>query len=110
MEGTSSSTITADPSAIVVNTSAVGIDQFSVNDVRTAKYVISVSRGSQYQATEAMLVHNGTQTQLVTYADLYTGNALMTFSANINSSTVTLYGTGSGSGNAVKLQKIYVKV
>jgi hypothetical protein len=94
-----------------VNTAPVAIDSFGADVYRTAKYVISVTGNASYQATEAMLVHNGTTAQLVTYATVYTGaNVLMTFDANIVSNTVTLWGTGVSSGNTVKLQKTYVKV
>jgi hypothetical protein len=103
--------IIADPVGIQVNTSAIVLDQFSKTDIRTAKYVISISRSTEYQATEAMLVHNGTGVQLVTYAAVYTGAAaLMTFTADISGNQVRLLGTGSGNGNVVKLQKTYVKV
>ena len=99
-----------DPAGISVNTSATEIDGFAITDIRTAKYVISVSRASEYQATEAMLIHNGTTAQLVTYASILTGNTLMTFSANISNSRAVIYGTGTAAGNTVKLQKTYVKV
>jgi hypothetical protein len=103
--------ITADPTGIQVNTSAIALDQFGTTNIRTAKYVISISNSTEYQATEAMIVHNGTTAQLVTYATVYTGAAaLMTFSTDISSGQVRLLGTGAGSGNVVKLQKTYVKV
>jgi hypothetical protein len=101
----------SDHAPFAVNTAAVALDSFSTANYRTAKYVISISKSTEYQATEAMLVHNGVNVQLVTYALLYTGNAaIMTFSANIVANTVYLWGTGVASGNAVKIQKTYVKV
>jgi len=103
--------IIGNPAGISVNTSAVAIDQFGAADIRTAKYIISVTQSNEYQATEALITHNGAQSQLVTYGTVYTGNSqLMTFSTGISSNNVVLYGTGSGSGNVVKLQKTYVKV
>jgi hypothetical protein len=87
------------------------IDSFAVTDYRTAKYIVSVSGTASYQSAEAMLVHNGTTAQLVTYAVIYTGNAaLMTFSANIVNQTVRFYGNSVLGTNTVKLQKTYVKV
>ena len=94
-----------------VNTAPVIIDSFSTSTYRTAKYVISVSKNSEFQAAEALLVHDNANVQLVTYGIVYTGAlSLMSFSANIVSNTVYLYGTGAGSNNTVKLQKTYVKV
>ena len=103
--------LVADPSGITVANVAYSIDSFSTTNYRTAKYIISVTNGSSYQATEAMLVHDGTTPQLVTYATVFTGSAqIMSFSANISSNTVNVYGTGVGTVNTVKLQRTYVKV
>jgi hypothetical protein len=59
---------------------------------------------------EAMMIHDNSQAQLVTYASIYTGNVLMTFTANIVSGHARLYGIGQTAGNMVKLQRTYVKV
>ena len=103
--------LVADPSGITVANVAYSIDSFSTSTYRTAKYIISVTGATSYQATEAMLVHDGVTPQLVTYATVYTGTAqIMSFSANISSNTVNIYGTGVGTVNTVKLQRTYVKV
>lgn len=103
--------IVADPAGITVANVAYMIDSFSTSLYRTAKYIVSVTNGTSYQATEAMLVHDGVIPYLVTYATVYTGSAqIMSFSANISSNSVTFYGTGVGSSNTVKLQRTYVKV
>jgi len=103
--------LVADPSGITVANVAYSIDSFSTSTYRTAKYIISVTGATSYQATEAMLVHDGTTPQLVTYATVFTGSAqIMSFSANISSNTVNVYGTGVGTVNTVKLQRTYVKV
>lgn len=89
------------------------IDSFPVTTYRSAKYIISVtaSNDSVFQATEALLVHDGVTPQLVTYATVYTGlTPIITFSASIASGTVTLYGIGTVANNNVKLQKTYVPV
>ena len=103
--------LVADPSGITVANVAYSIDSFSTSTYRTAKYIISVTGATSYQATEAMLVHDGVTPQLVTYATVYTGTAqIMSFSANISSNTVNIYGTGVGTVNTVKIQRTYVKV
>lgn len=94
-----------------VNTAPTIIDSFGTSTYRSAKYVISVSNNTEFQAAEALLVHDNANVQLVTYGIVYTGAAaLISFTANIVSNNVCLYGTGVGSGNVVKLQKTYVKV
>ena len=103
--------LVADPAGITVANVAYSIDSFSTSTYRTAKYIISVTGATSYQATEAMLVHDGVTPQLVTYATVYTGTAqIMSFSANISSNTVNIYGTGVGTVNTVKIQRTYVKV
>ena len=103
--------IVADPGNITVANVDTVIDTFNATDFRTAKYVISVSASSEYQATEAMLVHDGANVKIVTYAVLYTGSAaIMTFTANIVGNSVRLYGNTVTGSSTVKLQKTYVKV
>jgi hypothetical protein len=95
------------------NAQSYPIDSFPVTTYRTAKYIISVtaSNDSVFQATEALLVHDGVTPQLVTYGTVYTGlTPIITFSASIASGTVTLYGIGTVANNNVKLQKTYVPV
>ena len=95
------------------NAQSYPIDSFPVTTYRTAKYIISVtaSNDTVFQATEALLVHDGVTPQLVTYGTVYTGlTPIITFSASIASGTVTLYGIGTVANNNVKLQKTYVPV
>lgn len=103
-------TIASNAAAISVSTASTELDSFPVSTYRTAKYIISVTGTSSYQATEALIVHDNTNSYLTTYAILYTGaNAVMTFSSNIVSNNVILWGTGVTSGNSVRLQKTYVR-
>jgi len=103
--------IVADPPKVLVsNTAAVRVDSFTSSQYRTAKYIISVSASQAYQATEAMVVHDGNTAIVVTYATVYTGSLLMNFAANIVAGQVVLWGTGVNSYNEVKTQKTYIKV
>jgi hypothetical protein len=103
--------IVANPPLTTVANTATVIDTFSASVYRTAKYVISVTGAGEYQSTEALMVHDGNTAQLVTYATIYTGNAaIMTFASNVAAGQVRLLGTGTVSGNTVKLQSTYVKV
>jgi len=103
--------IIANPANIAVSTNDTLLDTFPVTDYRTAKYIISISGTAEYQATEAMLVHNGNTAQLVVYGIIYTGNSqIMTFTANVSAGQARLFGNSVTSTNQVKLQKTYVKV
>ena len=96
--------------AISVGTTSTVIDSWPMATYRTAKYIISVTGNTSYQATEALVIHNNTTSFLTTYASIYTGaNALMSFSTNIVSNNVVLYATGTVAGNTVRLEKTYVR-
>jgi hypothetical protein len=103
--------IVANPPAVSVTTAVTTIDSFAVTNYRTAKYVVQASTATEFQSTEAMIVHDGSVSQLVTYATIYTGAAaLVQFSANIVSNVVYFYANAVSSTASVKLQRNYVKV
>jgi hypothetical protein len=96
---------------VSVGTSATTIDQFEISKYRTAKYIISMTNGSQYQASEVMVVHNGTTSYIVTYGTIYTGaSQLVNFTSSISSGNVLLSGTSASGTSTVKLQKNYIVV
>lgn len=105
-----SAPITANPTAVVAGTSATVVDSFAAATYRTAKYVVSVTNGSNYQAAEVLVMHNGTNAYITTYADIATGATLVTFSADVVSGNVQLKATGTAAGNNIKVQKTYVAV
>lgn len=79
------------------------LDSFAVTAYRTAKYVISISSGSEYHSTELLLNHDGTTANQTTYADLPTGASLATFSVDISGGVVRLLTTPT---NAVTVYKV----
>jgi hypothetical protein len=96
-----------------VGTGNTLIDSFSVGSYRSVKYVVSVSDtvNSQYQSSEILLVQDGTVATITTYGVVFSGASVrMTFSANIQTGIVKLYGTGTSINNTVKLQKISIPV
>jgi len=103
-----------DSAAIInIGTTPTIIDSFSSTAYRSGKYVVSVSNttSSQYQASEIIVVQDGTTAKISVYGTTYTGaNSLMTFSANIVSGNVVIYGTGASSNNNVNLTKTLISV
>jgi hypothetical protein len=86
----------------------VAIDNFDNATICSAKYLISTRNlnNSQSQSTEILLAQDGANVNIVTYAVNYTGTSeLMTFSANIYAGTVTVWASGTGSNNTVKLSR-----
>jgi hypothetical protein len=58
---------------------------------RSAKYQIQIESGTDYQAMEVMVIHNGTTAYLNTYSDIKTGSTdLATVGVTILSGNVTL--------------------
>jgi hypothetical protein len=88
-----------------VNSSAVAIDQWATSGYTCAKYLVSVTNGTSRQMTELLLTSNSTNAYLANIGSINSGSALMTFTANIVSSNATLWGTGVGSGNTVKVSR-----
>lgn len=96
---------------VPVGVTATTIDQFETSKYRTSKYIISVTNGSEHQASEAMIVHNGTTAYIVTYATVYTGaSKLVNFTSSISSGNVLLQGTSLSGTSNVKVQKTYIGI
>jgi hypothetical protein len=70
-----------------INTSTssatVVIDTFPTTSVRTAKYLISVDSGTNYHATELIVLHDGTTAYITQFGDVWTNSALGYYDASI---------------------------
>ena len=69
---------------------------------RTVKYLVSVTSGSAYQATEILIIHDGTNVYKTEYGTVYSAGVLATFDADINSGSIRLLTTPT---NAVTTYK-----
>jgi len=79
------------------------VDSFTAATYRTAKYLISISSGTDYQSVELLVVHNGTTASQTTYADVMTNTNLATFTVDISGGNVRLLTTPA---NAVTVYKV----
>jgi hypothetical protein len=105
------STICEISNQTTVNSINAIIDSFPAGIYRSAKYIISVSNSGlgEYQTSEVLLTHNGSNTVNSTLENVYTGaNVLVVFTSNISSGVVNLIGNGVVTGNTVKVQKTYL--
>ena len=96
-----------------ISTAPVAIDWFGNLSYRSAKYLISITdvTNSQYQTSEIAMVQNGTTSTISSYGLVYSGaSARMTFTANIMTGNVILWGTGISANNTVKLVRTLVPV
>lgn len=94
------------------NTDDQILDSFATTDYRSGKYLISIknTNNNDYQTTEIMLLHDGTNTYTTEYATLVSNITLGQFSANINSGTVRLFVKPTLATNVIKYQRTVLTV
>lgn len=82
-----------------VNSTPTLIDSFAANTYRSAHYSITVQNGADYEASDVLVIHNGTTANLVTYGQTWTTDKLGETTANISTATgeriVNVYYTGA---------------
>ena len=78
--------VTGNLSTVIATT----VDSWDSTKYRTAKYIIQISQGSNYQSSEMLVMHNGSTTVNTEYALLQTDGILATISTDMNSGNVRL--------------------
>lgn len=69
---------------------ATAVDVWDITKYRTAKYIVQITQGTNYQSSELLVVHNGTATFNTEYAVVHTNGSLATLSTDINSGSARL--------------------
>ena len=79
------------------------VDAWPAATFRTAHYMVQVTdtTNSYYQATQVMLIHDGTDVYLTEYGDIYTNQSLGQFAADIVSNMVELLFTPKTSATMI---------
>lgn len=79
------------------------VDSYSVVKVRSVKYLIQATQGSQYHTTEVIMVHDGTTVYMTEYATIYTGaSPLITVDSDISGGYVRLLITPATANTTVR--------
>jgi hypothetical protein len=89
------------------------VDAWPAASFRTAHYLLQVTNTvtSSYQASQIMLIHDGTDVYLTEYADLVTNGQLGAWEADISSGLVELLFTPSTSQNmAIKVVRTTIDI
>ena len=89
------------------------IDSYSSVLYRSAKYVVQITGTSEYQVTELLVIHDGTNAYLTSYGTMYTGSApiLTGFDASIVGNEVRITAIGAYTGNkTIKIQRNLIDV
>jgi hypothetical protein len=95
----------------VESTNETVIDSFAKADFRTAKYTVQITQGTNYQASEVLVIHDGTNAIATEFAKLETNGVLGTINTDINGTAVRLKVTmSSATAATVKIVRHCVTV
>jgi hypothetical protein len=89
------------------------ISSFDKSVYRSGKFFVQLSdeSGTEYQAAEVLVVHNGTTSSIEVYGVTYTGAAnLATFSSNIAGSIVNLNASSAGANLTAKVTPTLMRI
>jgi hypothetical protein len=86
------------------------LDSFSSDAYRTAKYIIQVKNGANYQSQEVLVVTDGTTATQVTYGVVQTSGNLGVVAASQSGSTTTLSFIATNATNTVRIKKDYIAI
>ena len=103
--------IIVDQTGVTVGTSATTVDSFATSAYRMAKYVLMAENaaGDEWEAAEAIVVHDGTTATLTVYGVTATGADSWTYSATISGGNVLLQATAGEASTTVKFQPTYIR-
>jgi len=95
------------------DTSEQTVDDFSINDFRSASYFVQITdnTGSNYHIQNISLVHNGSAVFMSEFGAVYSnGSSLATFDASISSNTLSLTVTPVVADSTIKVIRTTVAV
>ena len=103
---------TIDTASLVTSTTAASqvLDTNAISAVRTVKYLVQITSGTAYQSIEMMVLHDGTNVNLVAYANISTGGDLAAFDADISGGNMRLLVTPVNAATTFKVIKTAVAV
>ena len=81
-------------------TTQFALDTFAKADFRAARYIVAMSKGTNFHSTEIMMVHDGTSVDITQYGTL-SDATLASFDADISGSNVRLLCTPARSDSTV---------
>jgi len=74
----------------LATTALTNVDSWSISAHRSAKYLVSISQGSNFQTSEILVTHNNIQAFISEYGVIETQNPLATFSVAISGGNLIL--------------------
>jgi hypothetical protein len=90
------------------STDVFNLDTFAHADFRAARYIVAMSKGTDFHSTEIMLIHDGTTVSITQYGVLQDAT-LATFDADISGANVRLRCTpASATSTTIKFDRTLV--
>ena len=77
---------------------------------RSAKYIVQVTSGSEYQTSEITLVHDGINAYVTEYGLVCTGETLMSYDSDINNGFARLLMNPIYNINNINVYKTYTSL
>lgn len=99
-----------DTTETTVSTSAINIWSGAATTYRSMKFVIQAQKGTDYEAKECLVLHNGTNAYYTEYAVLSNNGSFLTVTADVSGGNVRLRATSTGAGTTVNVTSIATKV
>ena len=82
-------------------TTQVALDTFAHASFTTARYIVSVTQGSDYHSTEIVISHDGSTADILEYGILKSGSDLATFASDISGANARLLITPASTSSTV---------
>jgi hypothetical protein len=89
---------------------ATTVDTVSTTTYRSAKYKVQVKNGTNYQVSEALVIHNGTTAYISEYGSIQTNGNLGVLSATVSGSNVLVQFIAANSTNTVRISREYLPI
>ena len=94
---------------VIAGTSATVVSTFNKTVTRSAKYVVTVESGGEFETRECLVIHNGSNAYITEYGILFTGSDLLgDTDVQVNGSSVELTYTAVSAGAVVSVSATYV--
>lgn len=103
-------TISSSNTTTTTNSANQILDLVSTTSYRSVKYLIQVTSGSDYQTSEIMMLHNGSDAFISEYGLVYTGSLLMDYYADVSGGNARLLMSPINNINTINVYKTYTKI
>ena len=87
------------------------VNTFLTATYRSAKYLVQITQGSNYQVSEILVIHNGATTYMTEYGVIETNGVLATFTSDVSAGSARLLVTmGSATAATINVDTTYIVI